>query len=296
MPDATRRFIVPDDSIRFVPDQYSVPEWLAGFSLYVGTITPDIAQVMLTRNVKNRGKKRKKIEDYAAMQQQGRWGFTSETIKFDRNGNLIDGQNRLFACVESKTPFTTLIAYGLDPKVFPHLDRGARRSTADNLVAEGEKNAHALAAAATLIWRYERGAPLWAVETPEPDEVQIILDRHPNLRESMEAVKGGAIRLIRSFGAAAFFHYQFAQTDRERADWFFARIGDGEMLRNTDAVKVLRDKLDRDLQGSRRMGKRELYAVIVKAWNYTVADRRASPSAIRFRGNGPAAEPFPEIK
>jgi hypothetical protein len=296
LPEPNRRFIVPNDAIRFVPEQFDVPEWLAGFSLYVGTITPALASVMLTRNVKNRGKKRKKIEDYAGMQKQGRWGFTSETIKFDRNGNLIDGQNRLFACVESDTPFTTLIAYGLDPKVFPHLDRGARRSTADNLVAEGEKNAHALAAAATLLWRLERGAPLWATETPEPDEVQIILDRHPGLRESMDAVKGGSIRLIRSHGAAGFFHYQFAQTNRDTADWFFARIGDGEMLRNTDAVKVLRDKLERDLNSNRRMGKRELYAVIIKAWNYTINARPASTSAIRFRGNGPAAEPFPEIR
>lgn len=291
----TRRFVVPDDAIHFTPDRYSIPDWLDGFSLLVGTITPELARVMLTRNVKNRGKKQKKIEDYAAMQKQGRWGFTSETIKFDRDGNLIDGQNRLFACIESGAPFVTLIAYGLDPKVFPHLDRGARRSTADNLVAEGEKNAHALAAAATLVWRYERGLHLWATETPEPDEVQDVLDRHPALRDSMAAVKGGSIRLIRSHAAAGFFHYQFSQTDPGRADWFFDRIGDGELLRNSDAVKVLREKLERDLDGKRRMGKRELYAVIIKAWAFTVKGRATSSAMLRFRESGPGAESFPEI-
>ncbi|WP_460985736.1 ParB N-terminal domain-containing protein, partial [Staphylococcus aureus] len=63
----------------------------------------------------------------------GDWKNAGDTIRFDKDGSLIDGQHRLLACVNTNLAQNFLIVYGLDSEVFDVIDNGKGRTNADVL-------------------------------------------------------------------------------------------------------------------------------------------------------------------
>ena len=64
--------------------------------------SPKLASYVLENlNVNNRTKKKKNIRRYAKDMSSGNWSLTGDTIQFSKNGVLMNGQNRLFACVKA---------------------------------------------------------------------------------------------------------------------------------------------------------------------------------------------------
>lgn len=59
--------------------------------------------------------------------------LTGDTIKFSKAGVCLDGQHRLTASVNSKTPILTHVIFGLEDRVFDVIDQGKKRSAADVL-------------------------------------------------------------------------------------------------------------------------------------------------------------------
>lgn len=62
-------------------------------------IEPHLAESWLTKNVKNRNLTDRIAKKYARDMASGKWKTTGDPIRFDVDGNLIDGQHRLQACV-----------------------------------------------------------------------------------------------------------------------------------------------------------------------------------------------------
>src|SRR3990172_2754159 len=81
--------------------------------LEVVEITPDLAARWLLSNTHNRTMKVKAIARYAADIRSGAWYVNGETIKFAADGTLLDGQNRLRACIEAGRAFTSVVVRGL---------------------------------------------------------------------------------------------------------------------------------------------------------------------------------------
>src|SRR4051812_30418789 len=92
--------------------------------VYIVTITPEDAAKLLERNTNNRPQKKRAIEDYQRQMKAGLWHLTNQGIGVDRNGVLQDGQNRLVACTRAETPFTTILATGLEPEAREVVDTG----------------------------------------------------------------------------------------------------------------------------------------------------------------------------
>lgn len=85
-----------------------------GFGVSVGVITPEMAVKMLALNAhNNRKKKPRRIPRYISDMKSGSWMTTHEGVAFNALGELMDGQNRLMACIEADTPFTTLVFFGV---------------------------------------------------------------------------------------------------------------------------------------------------------------------------------------
>lgn len=98
-------------------------------------ITPEEAnEILLNHNSKNyRNKKDNAINLYTKEIKEGRWMFNGDTIRFDSNGDLLDGQNRLKAIVKSNIPLEFIVVEGLDPKCSQTIDIGYKRSAEDYL-------------------------------------------------------------------------------------------------------------------------------------------------------------------
>lgn len=81
--------------------------------LTVEKITPKIAEAWLNANTCNRKLRDGIVERYAADMTAGKWTECPEPISFYVDGDLADGQHRLFAITESGTTQTKDEAYPL---------------------------------------------------------------------------------------------------------------------------------------------------------------------------------------
>lgn len=260
-------------------------------------ITPSVAEQLLERNTRNRPLKESTIKRYTKDLREGLWRSTAQPIVVDWNGDLLDGQHRLWACVSSGIPFTAYIALGEDPDTFSAYDRGTKRTAGDSLALLDYKNANILAAAANKLHRYRRGL-LWSTTAADryvnvEDTVRIVRE-FPGLVDSVNASrKGTNIRTILAPSLGAFLHYLFTEVDADAAEEFFDKLDSGEGLSRTDGVFHLRDRLIRNRMDTKaKLSEKEIAALTIKAWNRRGEEVRA----LRWRSVEPAAEPFPEIR
>lgn len=100
--------------------------------IVIETVTPKIAEGWLNANKSNRRLRDGIVEKYADDMKHGRWTTCPEPISFYTDGDLADGQHRLFAIIESDTPQTFPIARGLKREDGLNLNTGLGRTLVDN--------------------------------------------------------------------------------------------------------------------------------------------------------------------
>ena len=223
-----------------------------GLEVFVVEVTPDVAEAWLTRNHGNRRPKPPAIARYARDMAANAWTLTAQSIIFDRDGNLRNGQNRLMACVEAGKAFETMVVFGVDPASFMDMDTGPARTYGDviTIASDGEMaNAHALGALAAMVYRYERGYRLVGggqSVNPSPIEVLDVISRHPLLHLSVGVgVRASKRADVRPPRVGAFAHYRFATVDREAADEFFHRLVEMDFDGAAEPLKLLAGQLRR---------------------------------------------------
>lgn len=99
-------------------------------------VTPELAREFLKTNSTNRPLKRGTVQRYAQMMRNGEWRLTPQSVVFDTNGVLINGQHTLHAVIESGTTVQLMVSRGWPAETFAVLDRGANRTAADALRIE----------------------------------------------------------------------------------------------------------------------------------------------------------------
>lgn len=103
------------------------------------TVTPDKARKWLALNAETqRNVSRGRAESYARDMEAGRWRVNGETIVFDADGRLIDGQHRLHAVVIADVPVNMLVVRGVEPSSSRTIDQGYNRSLNTVLGTSGE--------------------------------------------------------------------------------------------------------------------------------------------------------------
>lgn len=101
------------------------------------TITPEMAEEMLKRNIANRKVNQANVNRIAADMATGNYRINGETIKISSNGEILDGQHRLLACIKSSVPFKSYIVYNVEREAIGTIDMGKGRSVADSLNVMG---------------------------------------------------------------------------------------------------------------------------------------------------------------
>jgi len=120
------------------------------------TLTPQMATWILKRhNNHNRGLSKSALEKYSSDMRNGQWGVTGEPLQFSTEGNLLNGQHRLFSLIVSKTSQSFFICTGLPPESFEKMDSGKVRSNSDVLSMKGFKEPATLSAMIRSILAYE---------------------------------------------------------------------------------------------------------------------------------------------
>jgi len=120
-------------------------------------VTPAIAEQYLSKNIKNRSISQSRVSGYANDMKEGRWLFNPNPVSFDVTGELIDGQHRLLAVIESGCEIDMLILYGAPEASKAIIDFNRPRSASDILKIEGYADANNISALAKKIIAVENG-------------------------------------------------------------------------------------------------------------------------------------------
>ena len=153
-------------------------------------ITPEIAQLILNQPFKNRSIRPSFVNNYTRDMEGHRFcPDTHHAILFSKPGltvhdtfypgpMLLDGQNRLTACVRSQTAFTTLVVWGVDFSVQQYVDAGSARSTRDVLhLRDGAVPDTLVTSLASMIWvRGRRKLGVGQVQTRSRQEQVAVVD------------------------------------------------------------------------------------------------------------------------
>lgn len=99
----------------------------------IESVSPERAAQFLKQNVNNRPLRKNTVSRYAELMRRGAWLTSPEPIIFDFNGELINGQHRLAAVVESGCTVQLTVTRGVDPETFKVIDSGVNRTMADRL-------------------------------------------------------------------------------------------------------------------------------------------------------------------
>ena len=119
-------------------------------------ITPEIAEHYLSYNTQNRKESVSSISFLTQQMNKGLFIENGESIVFDKNMKLTDGQHRLMAIINSGKSYHIPVVTGVNIKSMATYDTGKNRSAADVLSINGFKNANLLSTFIKLINKYEK--------------------------------------------------------------------------------------------------------------------------------------------
>lgn len=240
-------------------------------------IGPKQAAKYLQRNNDNRPHSSMWSDQLADAMSNGEYHVNGETIKFNCDGGLADGQHRLHAIVKSGTTQRMLVVRGVAREAFDTLDQGKKRSVGDVFARRGELHYVTLATAVRYVYCYENGWPIAGSRTALRSIVAVeLLERHPLLRQSVAFVLQHDMRSVLSTGYSAGMHYFCSKINARLADEFWAKLGTGESLTRGEQVYILRKRLLADRyasQGAARLTRDQLTVFCIKSWNAVRAGR-----------------------
>ena len=255
------------------PNYSILEEYGQKLNLRIVRITPKIASIILETNTSNRPKNKSNINFLAKEINSGNWRFDGESIKFDKNGNLLDGQHRLESVIKTNTPIITLVLYGLEPLVFTVLDTGKKRSGSDALGALGVENSTLVTSSIRLINQFNKGSYGEGGSIGRVLSNQEIVDFYYNNLTLNESAKFGVSLYKKSNGEItpsliATFHFLLSKKDEKQAVDFLTKLCLGVNLEKSSPITALRNKLIRArLNKKYTMLQTEIVKNIIVAWN-----------------------------
>lgn len=267
-------------------------------SSVVETITPAMARVYLGLNVKNRRKKDHRITRYARDIAAGNWKLTGEAIKFDRDGNLVDGQNRLYAVIEANAPAQFLVVRGLDPETMEVLDSGAPRSAADALTLHGYGNGKDVAAVCHSHKMWASGGFIHAMTGTNAGaarmtnaEIIEYADAHPDLVGIAPQARKIATQLRFPSGPVAVVLHETIALAGEQAYSFFDRIAEMQGGGAGDPVSTLLKRATAEANRGGRILPGTAMFLLIRSWNAFITGERLVKFQIGSATGGWAAMP-----
>lgn len=235
-------------------------------------VGPDLAAAWLGDNHGNRNQRPRAIAAYARDIQNGDWLTTGESVKFDWDGRLIDGQHRLEAVVLTGRPIMVVVVRGLDPRVQRVLDTNAKRTAADALRFAGVTvQPKDVASVARVAVAYESGKLRTALDQAKVDVTHAeTLAWHDDNPDVVNAVALAA-RVARPIGATisgiGYAVLKLERIDGVAAVEFFTSMAEKRTNGNGDPRKAVLDAFDKIRSHGRIPTAAESLAILFRAWN-----------------------------
>lgn len=244
------------------------------------------------------------IAKYAADMEADMWNYDGSPVRFNEDGGLVDGQQRMAAVVKSGKTVPFLVIRGLSD-VFDNIDTNRPRTFSDQLYSREIAYHRNVASIDRRLWLWDggyygiRGVSRVHVPRVNPavtPSIGMLKKVHEENPSSVMGAEIGAMlsRLRGGIGASWYgllwvLVTRLAESNGDSSRWvlderekFFQRFRDGVGLEAENPILVLH----RQLALTRGQGRREVVAEVkqavwlFKCWNAFI--RNESTSALRM--------------
>lgn len=255
-------------------------------------LTPALAKQLLEQNRINRKLRPRRVALYAADMKAGRWENNGETIIIAENGDLLNGQHRCVAVIQTGVTIPVFIVRGAPARVFKTMDGGLPRSTSDVLHTAGYSNTKLIAAIAGFAYFYASGARMDNQATKA--ELFDLVERHPYIVDASLVATSSRRFPKSSLGIVALMANEDRKYDFELAQ-FVSGIVYGENLSKGDPRHTLREWYS-NRSGIKGIKVRPhmIHAATIRSWNAWVDGQALSMIRVseNFRRSGLALKGF----
>jgi two-component sensor histidine kinase len=156
--------------------------------LTIETVTPDRAAFLLRAGRPGAPEDGAAIARYGDAMREGRWLLNGMPLVLSQSGQVLDGVQRLLACIRSATPFPSFVARDVAEDAAHSIDQHRRRTPADLLAIRGVSHPQAMAALVLRLIRYQDGTLARArAPVPEWDRLDRVLRGNPGLHRALAA-------------------------------------------------------------------------------------------------------------
>jgi hypothetical protein len=230
-------------------------------------ITPEMAAQWLVRNKKNRRIRPSVVNAYTRDIESGEWPVNGETFKFDWNGDLLDGQHRLQAIVQSGKTMRSIVVTGLPPDARDTVDTGITRTASDTATLKGIPHSVIQTAAARAALILASGDTNLNRKVSTTEILHFIL-AHPELEEAArrasevrKEVPGCRPSLL------AYAYFMMAQVDSEDTHDFWDAAANLFPAYVGDPAVALAKRFNELALKRQQLSDLETLGLIYRAWN-----------------------------
>ena len=265
---------------------------------------------------RNRRLNNARVASYAKDMAAGNWELNGETIIFDENANLVNGQHRMHAVIKAGLPVQFMVVRGVKAGTSKTIDQGYGRSIAQAMLMDGKhKNTTALVAAVRALRDLREAVDERSPTGQRADRANLL----STVAEVEDALRGPFAAGIDEFLELvpnkyslmakrpewAAVTYELAQVESQSAalDWLG---GMGGGLPTSDPRSALRERLieDRAIL-SRRAGlsfngrviartRIQCMTLMIQSWNLWIGDHKMySNNMLQLRASGDYAIVIP---
>lgn len=263
--------------------------------LSIETVTVVDATALLEMNKRNRPISQSHVARIVTQIKAGKWRFNGDTIKIGENGDVLDGQHRLWAVIYAETPIETIVVRGIAEDAFATVDSIRKlRLGADILALKGyERFRKEYASALSWLFRWERKA-LLTYRAPsnrvENSDIEMMAERHPGLMALVE--RCAEVRSLISPGLLAFLMHILGPRDRELSERLLETLADPAGVPVGDGYYEFRRWLIYTKEKNRVRDPIVIIAMAIKAWNAKRRNIKLTGSGYHWR---PGVDAFPDI-
>ena len=240
-------------------------------------ITPELAATYLQCNVNNRNVRPLWVKALARDMKNGAFKNNGDAIRFDSTGNLIDGQHRLLAVLESGVTLREqIVVYDIAQEAVNTIDSGAKRTDSDRFKMASIPNSAIASATARAICNYEAG-DLTLKSKFTSDEVRKAYDAHekqivealPLARSCYKAVGGSGSLYVMVFTFGLSY-------DTEKTKQFAKDVSTGVGLQEDSPALAFRNAVTKSFSHHKaRMHDAYFLQLLIKAFNKAMKNQRS---------------------
>lgn len=263
----------------------------------VMAVTPDLARDWTVLNTRNRPVRYAKVAQYARDMEAGKWLLNGETVKIATDGTILDGQHRLYACIQADVPFETVVIRGLPAEAQDTIDTGMARKFADQLTLRGEVNTALLGAISRWAFKWMHGVRLTGPADSEPthNEMSALIEAEPRIRDACTFAIAARARFKSVTGSVwGMAWLLFHGSDHLAADVFLEKVLSGEDIGSGHPALAFRNRIWNAREAGERLTPYEQLAYLILAWNAFKADRPLK--ILKFTNGKLTPKNFPEPK